>query len=126
MADDPINQLDRRRKEFPDGKLAEIVNTRASERHVYEGFVGAAAYSHGSVPDRKAFANVRATDISSTGIALILPEIPSSNSIIVMLRIGEADIFMHARVVHQREGYWDRKRQFLVGCEFLHRLHPDW
>lgn len=61
-------------------------------------------------------------DISQNGIALYMSSKPTSTCYLV--RIGEIPnaILILCRVVRIQEGYWQRQRQFRIGCEFIRRV----
>jgi hypothetical protein len=43
---------------------------------------------------------------------------PTALKIVLMLGDPECPIYVPARVVHRKEGFWADKWQHLVGCEF--------
>ena len=82
-----------------------------------------APYDGWAIPAPSAYVSVEARDLSPLGISFLSPERPASENVVLMLQSpSQAAIYVTARVVHCDEGFWNRKRQFMIGCEFTGRL----
>ena len=82
-----------------------------------------AEYDGQRMPPLAAFTQVVGRDLSPTGMSFLAPEQLESKDIVILLGAPDKDpIFVTARIAHATEGFWDRKRQFLIGCDFTGRL----
>src|SRR5205085_12499684 len=64
---------------------------------------------------------VRCRDISSQGIAFLLPDNPDFQHLVISLGTNEQPIFMGAEVAHSRSVYMHGQVQVLIGCKFTGR-----
>ena len=95
---------------------------RRSKRVPYEATIQVAPYNGRRTPSSNLFEEVITRDLSATGISFFQTGEPTSEQ--VVLRLGSDTNPQHliAKVVRFQEGYFLRKRQFLVGCQFVGRI----
>jgi hypothetical protein len=101
----------------PDSTASEA---RASDRRAYTAIQQVAFHEESQNPAASMFTPVRCRDISTRGIALLVPMLPISQFCTVALTQRERTIYILCRVVHtcppdNLNGEW------LVGCQFLNR-----
>ena len=94
---------------------------REFERVPFTAPLLAAPYNGFDFPSKFEFHRVLGRDVSRAGISFFYPEDPPSLLAIVLGKPGN-QISIGAAVVHKREGFWDRMRQFVVGCHFKGRI----
>jgi hypothetical protein len=95
---------------------------RRSERRPYPSTQNVAPVDREGLPLPFAFTPVRCHDLSQTGISFFWPSKPDFTSVVISLSDGQQTMHLMAGVRHAREGYFHRKRQYLVGCEFQCRV----
>ena len=83
-----------------------------------------AAYDDSSGrPDLAEFVPIAPRNLSSNSMTFYCIEPPASNSIIVLMGKLEFDpIYVSAEVTSCTEGFWERKRRYLVGCDLKCRV----
>jgi hypothetical protein len=95
---------------------------RVSDRRPFPSTQRIAPVESDGLPARSTFMRVACHDLSQTGISFFWPRKPTFKSVVLALSDGAKTMRLLASVRHFREGYWNRKRQFLVGCEFQCRV----
>ena len=96
---------------------------RRAERIGYEAIVMVAEFDGQNLPLPDQFRAVETRDLSPMGISFLDSRSPTSDLIVLRLGGSKLDpIYVTARVAHCNEGFWERKRQFMVGCELTGRL----
>jgi hypothetical protein len=95
---------------------------RRSERRPFPSTQNVAPVDRDGLPPTFAFTPVLCYDLSRTGISFFWPTEPTFKSVVLALSNGERTMHLMAGVRHFREGYWNRQRQFMVGCEFQCRV----
>jgi hypothetical protein len=91
---------------------------RASKRERFSLVQSIAPYFSGEVPAASAFHPVRCHDLSTAGIAFLLPQRPTFEQVVVALGTRANTIYVMARVLRctpSPEG-------FLVGCSFVKKV----
>jgi len=96
---------------------------RGSDRKEMQTTIRVAPYDGENLPSGGDFQLVQARDISPSGVAFYLPENPDSDFYIVLLGTAEKPILVKAQVARFQNGYFERKRQFLVGCQMVGKLN---
>jgi hypothetical protein len=82
-----------------------------------------AAWNRRDYPPAAAFEEVQCHDLSVRGFSFLYSNPPSFESLIAILSgVGMGPLCMAAEVCHFREGFWNRERQFLVGCRFVGKV----
>ena len=77
----------------------------------------------GERPELPEFVVVEPRDLSATSISFFCDEAPSSASIVLLMgKLSDNPIYVSATVTTCNEGFWERKRRYLVGCELTGRL----
>lgn len=104
-------------------------NGRRAIRRRFSSVQMVAPYD-GTLPDDDMFFQVLCHDISTRGFAYFSATRPMYDHVIVRLTDTQGCTHqLKARVAHWREGYWEKKRQLLIGCEFQERVsseRSDW
>ena len=96
---------------------------RCANRTGYQAVVKVAEFDGKNLPPPDQFRPVETCDLSPMGISFFDNQAPTSDSIVIQLGVANINpIYVTARVAHCNEGFWDRKRQFVVGCELTGRL----
>jgi hypothetical protein len=112
--------------EFLSGIVATLGPTlgekRCSERRPFPSVQNVALVEGEGLPPAFAFGPVQCHDLSQTGISFYWPTRLTFESVVIALSHDTRTMYFMARVRHFREGYWVRKRQYLVGCEFQCRV----
>jgi hypothetical protein len=101
-----------------------FADKRRSERHAFEGVARIAPYDGETFPQESTFSEVECRDISSTGICFLLTRRPQIGSrFLIALIAGEGIPYLDTKVVRVSEGWWNRKRQYVVGGQFVNRVN---
>lgn len=101
-------------------------NGRRAIRRRFSSVQMVAPYDGTSLPDDDMFFQVLCHDISTRGFAYFSATRPMYDHVIVRLTDTQGCIHqLKARVAHWREGYWEKKRQLLIGCEFQERVSAE-
>jgi hypothetical protein len=95
---------------------------RRSERRPFPSTQNVAPVDSDGIPPSTAFNPVQCHDISQTGVSFLWATKPNFKSVVIGLSDGAKTMHFMAGVRHFREGYFHRRRQFLVGCEFQCRV----
>ncbi|MBX3415851.1 MAG: PilZ domain-containing protein [Pirellulales bacterium] len=111
---------------FIGGQRSKLSDKRCAPRAAYPAPLAIAPYDGELYPQQEEFVPVYGRDLSRTGISFFATEMPASE--LVALRLGNAplqQVVIAARVVRVSSGYFQRRRQLIVGCQFISRLHPQ-
>ena len=101
-----------------------IESRRAGDRHNFDCMQLIATFTPGKLPQAADFRAVHCQDLSPGGMSFIDPELPTSQSLLVLL--GPAPfIFLTADVVHHSELQIGNRKEYLVGCRFTGRIKHD-
>lgn len=74
-------------------------------------------------PEMSEFVQVEPRNLSATSISFYCNHAPRGDLIVLLMGNLEADpICVSAMVTSCNEGFWERKRRYLVGCELTGRL----
>lgn len=74
-------------------------------------------------PEAESFRPVESHDLSAEGMSFLSDrEIDAEKLLISVTPPENADHMILARLAYCRAGYWDRKRQYQIGCEFLKKV----
>ena len=95
---------------------------RKSKRVAYEITMQIAPYDGTTLPDADDFQPVVTRDLSPTGISFYTPAEPTADQIVLMVGDHRQPSYVTARVVRSQQGYYQRKRQYLIGCAFTGRI----
>jgi hypothetical protein len=95
---------------------------RVSTRWPYECVQRIAVYDGVNLPPIESFHLVRCFDLSASGISFFSLSEPTYRSVVVALADFERTVYVTARVRHWRAGFWNRRHQYLVGCQFERRV----
>ena len=98
-----------------DGKRKDI-------RVPYPAHVRVAPFDGQNLPSFYTFRVVQGNDISSRGISFFAPSHPEAESLVFMLGEYPEVIYIIGEVRHSRQGFFHRKLQCIVGCEFVRKL----
>jgi hypothetical protein len=104
------------------GQPVDQAGRRRSERFAYHSELGVCRYDGDGPPPLSEFRRAQARNISTSGVAFYWPEEPPSGPLVLALGDAENPIFVLANVVWCEEGWFDHKRQYLVGCLMTGRL----
>jgi len=104
----------------PSSPAATDKESRTTERIVYSAIQQVAFHEESQIPSPSMFAPARCRDISTRGIAFLLPTCPVTQFCTVALTRAEKTIYVRCRVAHTgpADGF---NGEWLVGCEFLNR-----
>jgi hypothetical protein len=69
-------------------------------------------------PERMDYLAMQSRDISSTGISYFSPKPPDADTLVLMVGAYADAYYVTAQVVRCQEGFWNRRRQYIVGCVF--------
>jgi hypothetical protein len=111
---------------FVGGQRFKLSDKRRAPRSAYPAPLAIAPFFEERFPDPEEFVPVHGRDISTTGISFFAAGMPASEMIV--LRLGNPPnqhIYVQARVVRVSSGYFQRRRQLIVGSQFVARLMPD-
>jgi len=98
-----------------------VGGVRAESRDIV--FMMAACQDPTQRPDLADFVQVEPRNLSATSISFYCDDAPVTDSLVVLMGKLDADpIYVSAVVTSCNEGFWDRKRRYLVGCELTGRL----
>ncbi len=101
-------------------------NGRRAIRRRFSSVQMVAPYDGAALPDDDMFFQVLCHDISTRGFAYFSATRPMYDHVIVRLTDTQGCTHqLKARVAHWREGYWEKKRQLLIGCEFQERVSSE-
>lgn len=74
-------------------------------------------------PELSEFVPVEPRNLSSASISFYCSDAPTVDSIVLLMgKLNEDPIYVTAHVTSCSEGFWERKRRYLVGCELTGRL----
>ena len=74
-------------------------------------------------PDLNEFVQIAPRNLSAKTISFYCISAPPSESIVLLLGKLEGDpIYVSAVVTSCTEGFWERKRRYLVGCDLTRRI----
>ena len=76
-----------------------------------------------NLPSGGDFQVVTTRDISPSGVAFYLSEKPKSDHYILLVGTKDKPILVKAKVARFQEGYFERKRQYMVGVMMLGKLN---
>lgn len=110
-------------EEVVGGRTRSLVELRQNERFPFKAPILVAPYDGVELPSKFEYHRVKGRDISKVGISFFYPEDPTE-LLVMLLGNPSGPIRIVARVVHKREGFWERMRQFIVGCQFVDRFEP--
>ena len=86
-------------------------------------FMMAATKDANQRPELADFAQVKPRNLSATSVTFYCDSAPASDSIVLLMgKLDEDPIYASANVTSCSEGFWERKRRYLVGCELTSRL----
>lgn len=95
---------------------------RANRRTDQHAMLVAEYHGYG-LPAFEEFVHVETRDLSPAGMSFFFHRpIDSPYLILMMGELAKRPIVILARIRHSSEGFWERRRQFLVGCDFVKRL----
>jgi hypothetical protein len=109
--------------EWADGRRKH--EKRKSARVPYQITIQAAPFDLVHVPTPRQFHPVVTRDLSTTGISFYATIKPATDHIVLMLGDRSNPTYLTAQIVRFQQGYYQRKRQFLVGCAFTGRIEPE-
>lgn len=110
---------------FVGGQRFKLSDKRRAPRSAYPAPMAIAPYDGERFPEPDEFVIVHGRDISTTGISFFAAEMPASE--LIALRLGTTpaqQVYIGGRVVRVSSGYFQRRRQLIVGCQFVSRLMP--
>ncbi len=86
-------------------------------------FMMAAYDDRSGRPDLAEFASIAPRNLSSNSMTFYCIDAPVSNTIVLLMGKLEFDpIYVSAEVTSCIEGFWERKRRYLVGCDLIRRI----
>jgi len=86
-------------------------------------FMMAACEDATARPDLADFVSVEPRELSASNVSFYCNDAPAHGSIVLLMgRLQEDPIYVAASVTSCKEGFWERKRRYLVGCELTGRL----
>jgi len=86
-------------------------------------FMMAASEDPTTRPELSEFVKVEPRNLSATSISFYCNDAPTGDSIVLLMGdLDENPICVSAAVTSCNEGFWERKRRYLVGCELTGRL----
>lgn len=127
-ADTPPAGEKRPKEEVPKPAAPESKKERrAHKRQNCHAIYQVAPFIPDASPEMHAFANVRLTDFSGGGCALLLTSRPAARSFVVAIEKPEGPIYLIAEVVRVTEQGRDDsgQRRFVIGCRFTGRISPQ-
>jgi hypothetical protein len=71
---------------------------------------------------QQVFRDVIARDISRSGLAYFSERLPASQYIVARLGTADEAITVLMQMVRYEQGYWFRRRQYLICAQFIERL----
>ena len=83
-----------------------------------------AAYDGVLPPERMDYLAMESRDVSGAGLSFFAPKPPETDDIVLMIGDYREAYFVTARVAWYREGYYNRRRQFVVGCRISGQIPP--
>jgi hypothetical protein len=97
---------------------------RQSRRMPYSSIGAVAPYLPPDIPPEEAFWMIRCRDLSRRGVAFYSPIKPSTASLVIRLGVLDGnDCLIACRLAHCSYVSNSGSPQYLVGCEFVERLH---
>jgi len=86
-------------------------------------FMMAASRTPASRPDLGDFARVEPRNLSASSISFYSDTAPPGDRIVLLMgNPAEGPIYVSADVTSCNEGFWERRRRYLIGCELTGRL----
>lgn len=86
-------------------------------------FMMAASVDSIQRPDLADFVQVEPRNVSASKFSFFSSHAPTRDSIVLLMgNLQEDPIYIAASVTSCNEGFWQRKRRYLVGCELTGRL----
>jgi len=110
-------------EQFLSGQPTKPRDKRRAPRLPYLAQLSIAPFDGGRFPEMDDFVAVHARDISTNGISFFTVAMPASQKLV--LRLGNATappMYISARVARVTAGYFQRRRQLIVCCQFVSRL----
>jgi len=95
---------------------------RKSSRWTYECVQRIAVFDGVNLPPIESFHLVRCMDLSTSGMSYYSLTKPDYRQVVLALSDFERTLYVIASVRHWRAGFWMRRQQFLVGCQFERRV----
>lgn len=83
-----------------------------------------ASYDGVLPPERMDFLAMEPRDISASGISFFTPKPPETTTVVLMLGDYRDAYYITAEVCWYKEGYYNRRRQYVVGCRMSGQLSP--
>jgi PilZ domain len=111
---------------FIGGQRFKLSDNRRAPRTAYPAPMAIAPYDGERFPETDEFVSVHGRDISTTGISFFASEMPASEMVVLQLgKESSPQVYVGARVVRVSSGYFQRRRQHIIGCQFVSRLTPS-
>ena len=95
---------------------------RAAERLAYPADQAVAPYDGADLPTGDMFCQVKCRDLSRGGMSFTWPRPPEFERVVIKVAMPDRPMYFMARVVNYRS-LNDAGNRYLVGCEFLDRVH---
>ena len=95
-----------------------LTERRRERRIACDFLLSVAEYDGLHLPYRTDFEERLSRDISRRGMSFFAPLPPASDHVVLMMGSNPNTYYITARIVRYQEGFWQRKRQFVVGCQF--------
>jgi hypothetical protein len=74
-------------------------------------------------PDLAEFVSIAPRSLSTNSMTFYCIDPPTSESIVLLMGKLDLDpIYVSATVASCTEGFWERKRRYLVGCDLVQRI----
>ncbi len=117
MADQPIAV-----RELSENEQKSLTNRRAEVRHPCNIDLRVSTYDGVLQPERMDYLAMESRDISTSGISFYSPKPVESEQVVLMLGDFRNPYFVTARIMRCVEGFWNRRRQYAIGCRFTGQI----
>lgn len=98
---------------------------RFSKRFEFGTELFVAEYDGDRFPAIEQFQLAEAKNLSANGIGILSSSRFRSELVVIMIRTDENPIFLKARIIHCHEGFFNRRRQYRIGCKIVGRIQTE-
>ena len=95
---------------------------RRSQRFPFTTIQMAAYYDGESLPPIDEMETIHCYDISRGGISYFAENEPHGDTLVIILQLRGHYSCLLGSIKYVRPVHWNRKDQFLIGCEFIDRI----
>lgn len=108
--------------QFSPSEQTALDEHRQEQRYACNIDLRVAAYDGVQRPERLDYMAMESRDVSRSGLSYYSPKAPDTPLLVLMIGDYRDPFFVTAKVVRCEEGFWNRRRQFVVGCRLIGQI----